>query len=140
VHPFPSDPQVSIIAQPTPEDISQGLAEIERHLASQLPPAPPSPAAEETKRVQRLRAAVAEAHLLAQLQEDDTPLLVETPKVRKRCKATQQAAGLHALAQNPEMRAWQAADASPAGYGLHDFPGAGAGAGLAHRRRPALRR
>src|SRR5690606_14030292 len=36
----------------------------------------------ETKRVRALRAEVAEAHLLAHLQEDATPLALDTGKVR----------------------------------------------------------
>ncbi|TDC02859.1 hypothetical protein E1267_28180 [Nonomuraea longispora] len=103
--------------EPTPEEVARGLAELEQHVASQATtPAIPTgtrstPAAPtgETKRVQQLRAEVAEAHLLADLQDDDAPLLLDTPKVRKRRKAAQQAARLHTLAQDPEMRAWQAA-------------------------------
>ncbi|MEO3806616.1 hypothetical protein [Nonomuraea sp. B1E8] len=99
-------------SEPSPEDIARGLAELEQHVASQTPVAPPSGSAVpvgETKRVRQLRAEVAEAHLLADLQDDDAPLLLDTPKVRKRRKAAQQAARLHALAQDPQMRAWQAA-------------------------------
>lgn len=65
----------------------------------------------ETKRVRRLAAEVAESHHLAGLQQDVTPLLLDTPKVRKRRKAAQQAARLHALAQDPTMRAYTAAKA-----------------------------
>ncbi|MFI6741198.1 hypothetical protein ACIBI9_50470 [Nonomuraea sp. NPDC050451] len=97
--------------EPTPEEMASALADLEA-LANQSsvtvsPPRPP--ATGETKRVRKLRAEVAEAHLLADLQDDDAPLLLDTPKVRKRRKAAQQAARLHALAQDPEMRAWQAA-------------------------------
>ncbi|MBB2909151.1 hypothetical protein FHS43_000397 [Streptosporangium becharense] len=101
--------------EPTPDDVARGLAEIERHLTEQAPstprPAPAKPAlpAGETRRVQRLRAEVAEAHALAALQDDDAPLTVETPKVRKRRKAAQEAARLHALDSDPAMRALQAA-------------------------------
>ncbi|MFC7646590.1 hypothetical protein ACFQX6_43045 [Streptosporangium lutulentum] len=101
--------------EPTPEDISRGLAELERHLDQQAPPLPALPAARpvetggETKRVQRLRAEVAEAHLLADLQDDTAPLLLDTAKVRKRRKAAREAARLHELAQDPAMRAYQAA-------------------------------
>ncbi|MFI6818707.1 hypothetical protein ACIBG7_40355 [Nonomuraea sp. NPDC050328] len=103
------------LPEPTPDEIARGLADLERHVAASLPPAlpepstPPAPPAGLTRRVRRLRAEVAEAHLLAELQGDDAPLLVDTPKVRKRRRAAQQAARLHALAQDPEMRAWQAA-------------------------------
>ncbi|MEV4457345.1 hypothetical protein [Microbispora sp. NPDC049633] len=110
----------SPVPEPTPEDISRGLAEIERHLIASAPTAPvPRDAVErvepvgepwsgQTRRVQRLRAEVAEAHQLAALQADDAPLLLDTPKVRKRRKAAHEAARLHALAQDPAMRAWQA--------------------------------
>ncbi|MET9241068.1 hypothetical protein [Nonomuraea sp. NPDC003709] len=97
--------------EPTPEEMASALADLEA-LANQSsvtvsPPRPPTTG--ETKRVRKLRAEVAEAHLLADLQDDDAPLLLDTPKVRKRRKAAQQASRLHALAQDPEMRAWQAA-------------------------------
>ncbi|MFI6388696.1 hypothetical protein [Nonomuraea sp. NPDC050540] len=105
--------------EPGPEETARALAELELYAnhttpdpRPTAPPAPVVPAAAPpgvTKRVRRLRAEVAEAHLLADLQGDDTPLLLDTPKVRKRRKAAQQAARLHALAQDPEMRAWQAA-------------------------------
>ncbi|MEW9527295.1 hypothetical protein [Microbispora sp. NPDC049125] len=99
----------SPIPEPTPEDISRGLAEIERHLSAQPPPAPPSPADRDTKRVQRLRAEVTEARLLRDLQADETPLMLDTAKVRRHRKAAHEAARLHELAQDPAMRAWQAA-------------------------------
>ncbi|GIH93913.1 hypothetical protein ACFFMN_15820 [Planobispora siamensis] len=97
--------------EPTPEDVSRGLAALEHLLAEEAarrasrPPVIPG----ETRRVRQLRAEVAEAHALADLQDDDTPLLLDTPKVRKRRKAAHEAARLHALAQDPTMRAWQAA-------------------------------
>ncbi|MEU7895569.1 hypothetical protein AB0B45_22280 [Nonomuraea sp. NPDC049152] len=98
------------IPEPTPEEVARGLAELERHVASQAPAAPaPAESPGATRRVLRLRAEVAEAHQLADLQADDTPLMLDTPKVRKRRKAAQEAARLHALAQDPQMRAWQAA-------------------------------
>ncbi|MFI9558627.1 hypothetical protein, partial [Nonomuraea endophytica] len=99
--------------EPGPEETARALAELElyaNHTApAPRPAAPSAPAAGMTKRVRKLRDEVAEAHLLADLQGDDTPLLLDTPKVRKRRKAAQQASRLHALAQDPEMRAWQAA-------------------------------
>ncbi|MFI6887985.1 hypothetical protein [Streptosporangium canum] len=101
--------------EPSPEDISRGLAELERHLGEQASPRPATPSARpaeadgQTKRVQRLRAEVAEAHQLALLQGDDAPLLVDTAKVRKRRKQAREAARLHELGQDPAMRAWQAA-------------------------------
>ncbi|MET8866558.1 hypothetical protein ABZW11_26770 [Nonomuraea sp. NPDC004580] len=63
----------------------------------------------ETRWVKQLRQEVAEAHLVAQLQSDDTPIVVDTRKVRKRRRAAYEAARLHELAQDPVMRAWQAA-------------------------------
>ncbi|MEU8201522.1 hypothetical protein [Streptosporangium sp. NPDC049046] len=98
--------------EPTPDDVARGLAEFERHLAEQIPALPavlPVETGGETKRVQRLRAEVAEAHLLADLQDDAAPLLLDTAKVRKRRKAAREAARLHELAQDPAMRAYQAA-------------------------------
>lgn len=99
--------------EPSPEDISRGLADIERHLTEQAVPVPARPAPSpvvggETKRVRALRAEVAEAHQLAALQDDDAPLLLDTAKVRKRRKAAREAARLHQLGQDPAMRAWQA--------------------------------
>lgn len=99
--------------EPTPEDIARGLAELEEHVAEHAPHEPPPPlnnlVGGETRRVERLRTEVAEAHLLADLQDDETPLLLDTPKVRKRRKRASEAARLHWLAQDPTMRAYQAA-------------------------------
>ncbi|MEU8193316.1 hypothetical protein AB0C10_05985 [Microbispora amethystogenes] len=105
--------------EPSPDEVSRGLAEIEQHLMRTAPTSPvPRPlaggqdvdgVAGETRRVRQLRAEVAEAHLLAGLQDDDAPLLLDTPKVRKRRKAAHEAARLHELDQDPAMRAWQAA-------------------------------
>ncbi|MFG3441148.1 hypothetical protein ACGF0J_28185 [Nonomuraea sp. NPDC047897] len=99
--------------EPSPEDVSRALAEIERHLTEPPPPPPEPPAdsdeAGETRRVRRLRAEVAEARALAELQTDDTPLLLDTPRLRKRRKKAHEAARLHLLGQDPAMRAWQAA-------------------------------
>ncbi|MEU8035730.1 hypothetical protein [Streptosporangium sp. NPDC049078] len=94
---------------PEPDDVARGLAELE--LLANTTPAPSAvdTTLGETKRVRQLRAEVAEAHLLAQLQEDDTPLLLDTVKVRKQRKKAGEAARLHQLAQDPTMRAWQAA-------------------------------
>lgn len=100
--------------EPTPEEVERALAELEDHVAEHAPDPEPSTAlvpleGGETKRVRQLRGEVAEAHLLAELQDDDTPLLLDTPKVRKRRKKAGEAARLHALAQDPTMRAWRAA-------------------------------
>ncbi|MEU7863866.1 hypothetical protein [Nonomuraea sp. NPDC049141] len=104
---------------PGPEDISRALAEIERHLIdpppadpTDMPDAPIAPVDlddGQTRRVRQLRAEVAEARALAALQDDDTPLLLDTAKVRKRRKKAHEAARLHLLGQDPAMRAWQAA-------------------------------
>ncbi|RJL29948.1 hypothetical protein D5H75_23635 [Bailinhaonella thermotolerans] len=56
-----------------------------------------------------MRAEVAEAHALADLQDDELPLTLDTERVRRRRKAAYEAARLHELVQNPAMRAWQAA-------------------------------
>lgn len=94
--------------EPNPDDVAV-LAEMERHLAEL---APVSPAAlvvsGETKRVAQLRAEVAEADLLIELQEREAPLLLDTERVRRRRKKAAEAARLHQLAQDPTMRAWQA--------------------------------
>ncbi|MFD8562140.1 hypothetical protein ACFV1N_33065 [Streptosporangium canum] len=99
--------------EPSPDEVARGLAELERHLAAKAPAVAPKvrpiEVSGETKRVQRLRAEVTEAHLLAGLQGDDAPLLLDTAKVRKRRKAAREASRLHELAQDPAMRAWQAA-------------------------------
>ena len=98
------------IAMPDPDDASALVAETEAFLAAQAPtPPPPEHAEGETRRVRRLHAEVAEARQLAELQDDDTPLLLDTDKVRRRRKAAHEAARLHTLAQDPMMRAWQAA-------------------------------
>ncbi|MGW4638027.1 hypothetical protein ACWEN6_05850 [Sphaerisporangium sp. NPDC004334] len=95
--------------EPTPDDVARGLADLERHLAAQVPPARRTAPDAETRRVRQLRAEVAEAHALAALQDDDAPLMLDTPKVRKRRKQANEAARLHELAQDSAMRAWQAA-------------------------------
>ncbi|GAA3172273.1 hypothetical protein [Nonomuraea roseoviolacea] len=126
-------------ADPPPEDIERGIAEIEQHLAAQAPaqPAPtsrelavPAPAEDddededveaaehvidididldggETRRVRSLRAEVAEAHLLVGLQEDEAPLLVDSPRVRKRRRAAYEAAKLHELTHDPVALAYR---------------------------------
>lgn len=112
---------------PNPGEVERGLAALERHLADVAPSAPvqlaeispiapvaldpvPVPTVTgETKRVIQLRAEVAEAALLADLQSDDTPLTLDTDRVRRRRRQAHEAARLHQLAQDPVMRAWQAA-------------------------------
>ncbi|MEO3892201.1 hypothetical protein [Nonomuraea sp. B5E05] len=61
----------------------------------------------ETRRVQRLRLEVAEAHQLARLQADEAPLAVESTKVRRRRSAVMEAARLHELAQDPVALAYR---------------------------------
>jgi hypothetical protein len=102
--------------EPTPEDIARGLAQVDRFLTEQAPPPPPPASADPvepepvvTGRVRRLADEVAEARALVALQGDDTPLLVDTDRVRKRRKAAAQARQLHQLGQDPAARAWQAA-------------------------------
>ncbi|MET8145685.1 hypothetical protein ABZU32_35740 [Sphaerisporangium sp. NPDC005288] len=103
------------ISAPEPDDVAQGLAAIERYVAgyapSTSPPPPPSAvaaeAAGETRRVRELRAAVAEAHRLVELQEDEAPLLVDTTRVRKRRRAAYEAARLHELASDPAALAYR---------------------------------
>ncbi|MEV6155406.1 hypothetical protein AB0L53_34205 [Nonomuraea sp. NPDC052129] len=102
---------MTISSIPEPEDVSALISETESFLAAHTPveqPAPSVAVSGETKRVRQLRAEVAEAHLLADLQDDDSPLLLDSPKVRKRRRAAHEAARLHELAQDPMMRAWQA--------------------------------
>jgi hypothetical protein len=111
---------------PDPDEVARGIAELERYgnahapalptpaLPAPTPQAPQAPEATETpegetQRVRRLRAEVAEAHRLVELQADDAPLLLDTAKVRKRRRAAHEAARLHELATDPAMRAYQAA-------------------------------
>jgi hypothetical protein len=107
-----------VTGTPEPDDLSALISETEAFLAAQQPATQPAATAlsatpsaavtGETRRVRQLRAEVAEAHLLADLQDDDSPLLLDSPKVRKRRRAAHEAARLHELAQDPMMRAWQA--------------------------------
>lgn len=121
-------------AEPSPEDIARGLAQLEK-LAQPEHAAPPAPVEDddsldeelfeeaepatplvlladgETRRVRRLSKQVAESHLLAQLQADETPLLLDTPKVAKRRHKAREAARLHLLSQDPAALAYGAAKA-----------------------------
>ena len=98
------------VSMPDPDDASALVAGAESYLAAHAPaPTPSMPAEGQTRRVRRLRGEVAEARQLAGLQDDDTPLLLDSPKVRRRRKAAHQAARLHKLDQDQAMRAWQAA-------------------------------
>ncbi|MEV0382916.1 hypothetical protein [Nonomuraea sp. NPDC050643] len=113
--------------EPTPEEVARGLARLEA-LAQPEPPAalPALPEEDEpyddedeeyaplvplpggeTKRVQKLRADVAEAHLLAELQEDEIPFTLDTKKVDKLRRRTWEAARLHELAQHPAAIAYR---------------------------------
>ncbi|HEX5543605.1 MAG TPA: hypothetical protein VFX60_18980 [Micromonospora sp.] len=110
---------IQIPTAPEPDETGAGIDAIERYLADVAPAATALQLVDEqerghlptgeTRRVRQLRAEVAEAHLLAQLQGDDTPLLLDSPRVRKRRRAAYEAARLHQLAQDPVMRAYQAA-------------------------------
>jgi hypothetical protein len=102
--------------EPNPDDgfgdqVEQWLADQTRPAA----PAEPSPVATHdgstsaSARVRALRAEVAEAHQLLELQGDEAPLLLDTPKVRRRRKQGAEAARLHELANEPALLAWQAA-------------------------------
>lgn len=99
--------------EPSPDDVSRGLAAVEAYVANRAPaPAPsrvpdPAPVQGETRRVRQLRTQVAEAHLLAELQDDDAPLLLDSPKVRRRRRAVVQAARLHELGQDPAALAYR---------------------------------
>ncbi|WP_165964660.1 conjugal transfer protein TraI, partial [Actinomadura sp. KC216] len=76
---------------------------------AQRPEQRPEEPAGQTRRVRRLAGEVAEAHHLAELQDDDTPLVLDSDRVRKRRKKAYEASRLHQLGQDPAMRAWQAA-------------------------------
>lgn len=95
--------------EPTPSDVERGLADIDAFLTERAPAGRVPAERGQTKRVRRLRGEVSEAHALLQLQGDEAPLRVDSPRVRKRRKAMRQAAVLHRLAQDPDARAFQAA-------------------------------
>ncbi|MFI7534025.1 hypothetical protein [Streptosporangium sp. NPDC049376] len=104
--------------EPSPEEIAQGLAEIERYAAGAaalrdpapaddpVPPMAPAEEDGETRRVRELRARVAESRRLVELQADNAPLLVDTARVRKRRARVAEAARLYALSQDPTTLAW----------------------------------
>ncbi|WP_131732714.1 conjugal transfer protein TraI [Actinomadura formosensis] len=108
---------------PDPDEVGQGINALEAYLAAQRPnqrhpeqqqpeqqrPVPVEEPAGQTRRVRKLAGQVAEAHHLAELQDDDTPLLLDSGRVRKRRRKAHEAARLHKLGQDPAMRAWQAA-------------------------------
>lgn len=107
---------------PDPDEVGQGINALEAYLAAQHPtwqhpeqqpeqqrPVPDGESAGQTRRVRKLAGEVAEAHHLAELQGDDTPLLLDSGRVRKRRRKAHEAARLHTLGQDPAMRAWQAA-------------------------------
>lgn len=123
----PSEPP----REPSPEEIARGLAQLEDLVRAVQPvieppvpeddepptedeafededqPAPHVLVGGETKRVQRLREEVAEAHLLAELQDDDIPLTLDTKRVRRLRRRTWEAARLHELAQHPAAVAYR---------------------------------
>ncbi|ATE56161.1 MULTISPECIES: hypothetical protein [Actinosynnema] len=88
--------------EPSDEDVTRTVAAVEHHLAAHAPAEPAAVLAlPDTRRVQELRAEVAEAHALVDLQDDPAPLLVDTERVRRARKRAAEAGRLHALAQNP---------------------------------------
>lgn len=98
--------------EPSDEDVQRAVAEVESYVAGQAPAVPdavPVVVPPATRRVRELRAEVDEAHALLQLQADAAPLLLDTDRVRRSRKRAAEAARLHALAQDPAARAWQAA-------------------------------
>lgn len=109
-------PPTPATPDPSGDDVARGLADLEHYVAAQAPqsPAPVLPAVVapveadgETRRVRELRARVAEAHRLVELQDDDAPLLVDTAKVRKHRARVAEAARLYELAQDPAVLAWR---------------------------------
>ncbi|MFD9703870.1 hypothetical protein [Lentzea sp. NPDC059081] len=96
--------------EPSDDEVEHAVAELEKFVADQAPATPVAPIqSAESKRVRELRAEVAEAHALLDLQADAAPLLVDSDRVRRSRKRAAEAARLHALAQDPAARAWQAA-------------------------------
>jgi hypothetical protein len=104
---------ITPVPAPDPDDVARGLAELELYVAKQAAPAAPAETTGETaglgetKRVRELRAEVAEAHRVVELQDDPAPFLVDTPKVRKRRVRVAEAARLHALASDPSALAYR---------------------------------
>ncbi|MDF5759185.1 hypothetical protein [Spongiactinospora sp. TRM90649] len=92
--------------EPTPAEVDQVLAAMEEDLAVETEPAVPEVSGE-TKRVLELRERVAEAHLLAELQEDETPFTLDTKRVGKLRRRTYEAARLYQLAQHPAALAYR---------------------------------
>ncbi|WP_440901165.1 hypothetical protein [Actinosynnema sp.] len=100
------------VPEPDDDEVRRTVAEVERYVAAQasaVPDAAPAVEPPATRRVRELRAEVDEAHALLELQADAAPLLLDTDRVRRSRKRAAEAARLHALAQDPAARAWQAA-------------------------------
>jgi hypothetical protein len=114
------------IPEPTPDDVENVLAGLQQDLVAHAPITVPASADEqlgaeqvedtadedvpgETRRVRKLQREVDEAHLLLALQGEQAPLLVDTQRVRRRQRKAFEAARLHALAQDVQARAYQAA-------------------------------
>lgn len=106
------------VPEPTPEEVARGIIAIEQHLAAAAPAVETAPPAVgeladvalddgETRRVRQMRARVAEAHQLLDLQQDAAPLLVDTGKVSRRRAKVAEAATLHRLAQDPAALAFR---------------------------------
>lgn len=99
---------------PEPDEVARGLAALERYVAAHAPADEPeaenpadAEAAGETRRVRELRARVAEAHRLVELQGDDALLRVETDRVRRRRLKVAEAARLYALGRDPRALAYR---------------------------------
>jgi hypothetical protein len=94
--------------EPSDEDVQRAVAKLETYVAGQGPAVPdvvPVVVPLGTKRVRELRAEVDEAHALLESQADAAPLLLDTERVRRSRKRAGEAARLHALAQDPAIRA-----------------------------------
>ncbi|MEO6090640.1 MAG: conjugal transfer protein TraI [Umezawaea sp.] len=92
------------------DEITRGLHALTAHLAAAAPPvvepAPSVPVAE-SKRVKARRAEHAEAAQLLELDEDETPFLVESDAVRAKRKKVRRAAQLHQLDSDPTALAYR---------------------------------
>ncbi|PRY36271.1 conjugal transfer protein TraI [Umezawaea tangerina] len=96
------------------DEITRGLDALTAHLASVAPrptaPAPtPAPVATPimSKRVSKRLAEHTEAAQLLELDDDDTPFLIESESVRKRRKAVRRAGQLYLLDQDPAALAYR---------------------------------
>jgi len=93
------------------DEVTRGLNALTAHLAAAAPtpvadPAPVAPV-RESKRVAARRAEHAEAAQLLELDEDNTPFLVESESVRAKRKKVRRAAQLHQLDQDESALAYR---------------------------------